>query len=51
MKQSNAQHLVEYEKQLLYDENQKLGNVMQQPMDSCIRGINIAQKIFSLGHI
>ena len=30
-KQSNAQHLVEYKKQLLYEENQKSGNVMQQP--------------------
>ena len=27
-------------KQLLYEENQKSGNVMQQPMDSCVCGIN-----------
>ena len=38
-KQSNAQHLVEYEKQLLYVENQKSGNVMQQPLDSYVCGI------------
>ena len=24
---------------------------MQQPMDSCVCGINRAQKVFSLGHI
>ena len=28
-KRSNAQHLIEYEKQLLYEENQKSGNIMQ----------------------
>ena len=28
-KRSNAQHLVEYEKQLLHEENKKSGNVMQ----------------------
>ena len=33
IKQSNDQHLFEYEKQLLYKENKKSGNVMQQPMD------------------
>ena len=38
-KRSNAQHLVEYEKQLLYEENKKTGNVMQQPMDSYVCGI------------
>ena len=35
-KPSNAhymQHLVEYEKPLLYEEYKKSGNVMQQPMD------------------
>ena len=37
---SNAQHLVEYEKQLLYEENQTSGNVMQQPMHSYVCGIN-----------
>ena len=35
-KRSNAQHLVENEKQLLYEENQKSGNIMQQPMDSYV---------------
>ena len=35
-KRSNAQHLVEYQKQLLYVENQKSENVIQQPMDSCV---------------
>ena len=35
-KGSNAQHLVEYEKQLLYEENQKSGNVMQQPIFLCL---------------
>ena len=39
-KRSNAQHLVEYEKQLLYEENLNSGNVMQQPMDSFVCGIN-----------
>ena len=39
-KRSNAQHLVEYKKQLLYEENRKSGNVMQQPMDYCVCGIN-----------
>ena len=38
---SNAQHLVEYEKQLLYEENKKSGNVMQQPMDSYVCGTNL----------
>ena len=37
-KRSNAQHQVE--KQLLYEENKKSGNVMQQPMDSYVCGIN-----------
>ena len=40
IKQSNAQHLVEYEKQLLYKENKKSGKVMQKPMDSYVCGIN-----------
>ena len=32
-KRSNAKHLIEYEKQLLYKENKEMrGNVMQQPM-------------------
>ena len=39
-KWSNAQHLVEYEKELLYEENKKSGNVMQQPMDFSVCGIN-----------
>ena len=43
--------LVEYEKQLLYEENKKSWNVMQQPMDSYVCGINTAQKVFSLGHV
>ena len=43
-KQSNAQHLVEYEKQLLYGENKKSGNVMQQPMDFYICGINMGSE-------
>ena len=43
-KQSNAQHLVEYEKQLLYEENQKSGNVMQQPMDAYICAINTSSE-------
>ena len=38
-KRLNAQNLVEYYIQLLYEENQKSGNVMQQPMDSCACGI------------
>ena len=40
----NAQHLVEYLKQLLYEENKKSGNVMQQPMDSCACGINTSSE-------
>ena len=47
-KRSVAQHLVEYEKQLLYEENQKSGNVMQHPMDTYVRGINTSS--FSFGH-
>ena len=43
-KRSNAQHLFEYLKQLLYEENQKLGNVMQQPMDSCVCGIKTSSE-------
>ena len=39
-KRPNAQHLVEYEKQLLYEENQNSGNVMQQPMDSYVCCMN-----------
>ena len=42
-KHSNAQHLVEYQKQLLCEENQT-GNVMQQPMDSCVCGINTSSE-------
>ena len=40
-KRSNAQHLVEYKKQFLQEENQKLGNVIQQTMHSYICGINL----------
>ena len=40
-KRPNAQHLVEYLKQFLQEENQKLGNVMQQTMHSCVCGINL----------
>ena len=36
-KWSNAQRLVE--KGLLFEENKKTGNVMQQPMDSYVCGI------------
>ena len=43
-KRLNAQHMVEYKKQLLYEENRKTGNVMQQPMDSCICGINTSSE-------
>ena len=43
-KRSNAQHMVEYLKQLFYEENQKLLNVMQQPMDSCLCGINTSSE-------
>ena len=43
-KRSNAHHLVEYYKQLLYEEHQKSGNVMQQPMDSCVCGINTSSE-------
>ena len=39
-KPSNAQHLVEYEKQLLYEVNKKSGNVMQQTIDSYLCDIN-----------
>ena len=40
-KRSNAPHLVECDKQLLYEENkQNSGNVMQQPMDSYVCDIN-----------
>ena len=31
-------------KQLLYEENKKSGNVMQQPMYSCVCGINASSK-------
>ena len=37
-KRSNAQHLVEYYKQLLQDWNKKSGNAMQQPMHSYVCG-------------
>ena len=40
-KQSNAQHLVEYQKQLLQEENRNSGNVMQQSKHSCICGIDL----------
>ena len=40
-KRSNAQHLVEYQKQFLQEENQKSGNVMQQTMHSYVCGINL----------
>ena len=40
-KQSNAQHLVEYKKKLHQGENQKSGNVMQQPMHYYVCGINL----------
>ena len=43
-KRSNAQHLVECLKQLLYEENQKSGNLMQQPMDSCVCGIDTSSE-------
>ena len=43
-KQSNAQHLVEYEKQMIYEENQTSGNFMQQPMDSYVCGINTSSE-------
>ena len=39
-KRSNALHLVEYEKQLLYEENKKSENIMQQPVESYICGIS-----------
>ena len=41
-KLSNAQHLVE--KQLLYKENQNSGDVMQQPKDSYVCGINTSSE-------
>ena len=31
-------------KQLLYEENKKSGNVMQQPLDSYICGINMSSE-------
>ena len=43
-KRSNAQHMLEYEKQLLYEENQKSGNAMQQPMESHFSGINTSSE-------
>ena len=43
-KPSNAQHLVEYEQQLLYEEYQKSGNLMQQPMDSYVCGIYMSSE-------
>ena len=43
-KRSNAQHLVEYWKQMLYEENQKSGNTMQQSMDTCVCGINTSSE-------
>ena len=40
-KGSNAQHLVEYYKQLNQEGNRKSGNVMLQPMYSYVCGINL----------
>ena len=40
-KRLNAQHLVEYQKQFLQEENKKSGNVMQQTMHSYVCGINL----------
>ena len=40
-KRLNAQHLVEYQKQFLQEENKKSGNVMQQIMHSYVCGINL----------
>ena len=45
-KRSNAQHLVEYEKLLLYEENKKSGNVMQQSMDSYVCGTNLRSESY-----
>ena len=45
-KQSNAQHLVEYQKQLLQEENQQSGNVMQQLMLSHLCGINLRSESY-----
>ena len=42
--ESNIQPDVEHEKQELYEENQKSGNVMQQPMDSYVCGINMSSE-------
>ena len=39
--QTLIQHLVEYQKQILQEENQKSGNVMQQTMHSYVFGINL----------
>ena len=50
-KRSNAQHLVEYQKQLLYEENKKSGNDMQQPMDSCVCSINTSSESILISHI
>ena len=38
---SNAQHLVEYEKHLLFEVDKKSGNVIKQPMDSYAESILI----------
>ena len=38
-KRLNVQHLIEYLKQLLQEENKKSGNVMQQPMHSYVHGL------------
>ena len=40
-KRSNAQHLVEYWKQFLREENKKSGNVMQQTMHYYVYGMNL----------
>ena len=40
-KRSNAQHLVEYYRQFLQEENKKLGNVIQKTMHSYVCGINL----------
>ena len=45
------QSLDEYEKQLLYEENQKSENVMQQPMNSCVFGMNTSSLVAVIGHL
>ena len=48
-KRSNAQHLVEYEKQLIYEANPKSGNVMQWIPTSVVQ--NGSQKVLSFCQI